>query len=247
MKIILWILTIRLTVNTAAILMIPSITLGTYIMICACVVMFFISLKWEKIKELTQKGFGKALKICVFAGLLAFCFLCGFILSFAHTDADFTENVIIVPGCGIKRDNTPTRAAIGRLNAAKDYYSKNPDVIIVVCGGYTKEGCISEAESMKNYLVQNGIPPEKIICEDKSLNTRQNFRQALLILQKSGIDYENCALVTNSFHILRAVSYAKDAGFEKIKAISVSTDPVLFLPSVAREACAVAAMYAFNY
>lgn len=247
MRLFLAFLLCLLSLNTIYLLFNRSFTLGTFIMICACVFLLFAVVFYKNIKKKTETGTGKFIKYFILTGVGCFALLCGWLLSFAHSDITYTEKVIIIPGCGIKPDNTPTDSAIRRLDAGIEYYKTNSDVYIVVCGGVSRENCIPESESMKNYLLENGIPIDKIICEDKSQNTRENFRFAKKILSELGIDYTDYALITNSFHILRAKEYAKQEGFDDIKAISVPTPVMVFIPSVAREACAVAAMIVFKY
>ena len=247
MRLFLAFLLCLLSLNTIYLLFNRSFTLGTFIMICACVFLLFTVAFYNSIKKQTETGTGKFIRYLILAGTGCFVLLCAGILSFARSDITYTENVIIIPGCGIKPDNSPTESAIRRLDAGIEYYKNNSDVYIVVCGGISRENCIPEAESMKYYLMENGIPEKNIICEDKSQNTRENFKFAKDLLNGLGVDYSDCALITNSFHILRAKEYAKQEGFDGIKAISVPTPVMVFIPSVAREACAVAAMIVFKY
>ena len=47
---------------------------------------------------------------------------------------------------------------------------------MVVSGGKGSGEKITEAKAMKDYLIKNGIDKNRIIEEDKSTNTYENFK-----------------------------------------------------------------------
>ena len=53
---------------------------------------------------------------------------------------------------------------------------KGKNIIFIPSGGQGKDEIISEAEAMKNYLIENNIKPEDIILENESTNTLQNMK-----------------------------------------------------------------------
>ncbi len=199
---------------------------------------------WEII---SQDGIGFYLKYIVILGVLAFLFLVSYILSYAKTTTTYNETAIIVLGCGLESDGTPSYTLKNRLDGCINYYNKNPNSYIVVTGGYSRGNKITEADGMKNYLVENGIPENKIICEFQATNTKENFVNSLQILKISGINADSIVFVTNSFHCYRAGVYAKQAGFKNVNSLSVKTDWIVFIPSVLREVCGVAMMMFFKY
>jgi len=84
-------------------------------------------------------------------------------------------DTVIVLGCGIWPDGRPTLALAMRLDKAVEYYMDNPHVNIIVSGGQGANEPYPEAVAMKEYLVNKGIPEEKILNENKSTSTRENF------------------------------------------------------------------------
>ncbi len=247
LRIAVFLAALLISIDTAVVLVISPFTLGSFFMICASAVFVLLALKWDYFVKLTAKWPGKIIKILFVAGISFFALFTAFDLFLGRTDAQPGRDLIIILGSGVKSDNTPTDATIDRLDAGMEYISENPKTSVIVCGGKTRKGCISEAEAMKNYLEDRGIPEEKIICEDNSLNTRQNFAAAYKIAGQLGLKTDNAVFVSTSFHILRAKYYAKLAGFENIKSIAVTVNPFLLLPSVAREMCAVAAALFLGY
>ena len=145
-------------------------------------------------------------------GLITILSFGSFLAIYGGNDtADYTENTVIVLGCGIRGE----RVSVGlarRLNKAAEYHEKNPDAMIIVSGGQGPQEDIPEALAMKRYLVEKGVDEEKIIMEDKSTSTITNFRFSREIMENEGFSLSSVVFVTNAYHVYRAASYAKDEG-----------------------------------
>lgn len=135
-----------------------------------------------------------------------------FLAIFGNTDnADYSEKTVIVLGCGIRGD----RVSVGlakRLNKAYEYHLENPDAVIIVSGGQGPQEKISEALAMKRYLVDKGVPEEKIIMEDKSTSTIENFKYSHEIMKEMGLPEDSVVFVTNAYHVYRGSYYAEKEG-----------------------------------
>lgn len=115
---------------------------------------------------------------------------------------------LIVLGGYLLNGTELTRALRKRLNLTiKIYNEQKIKPKIILSGGKIREEKISEAEAMYKYLVENNIPKENLIKEDKSKNTLENFKFAKKKLEELDI-YKNIAFISNNFHILRAKIYA---------------------------------------
>ena len=126
-------------------------------------------------------------------------------------NSTYDEDVVIVLGTGI--DGQTVRGNLARrLDEAVLYYDKNPEAIIAVCGGQGPQEEITEAMAMERYLVDKGIPKESIIKEDKSTSTYENFSFAKLILDEHFSQNFSSVLITNDYHVYRAVQTADHAG-----------------------------------
>ena len=66
----------------------------------------------------------------------------------------------------------------------KELQAKYPDRKIILAGGQGDNETIPESEGMKNYLIQNGISKDRIIEENTSRNTIQNFENSKKISVK---------------------------------------------------------------
>jgi len=127
--------------------------------------------------------------------------------------ADYTEDVVIVLGAGLTSGRVGNHLA-ARLDTALEYLARNPDAMVIVCGGLGANQPVTEAYAMALYLTERGIPPQRILLEDASTTTQENLAFAYVILQDHfGRDF-SAALVTNDFHIFRATILANQNGID---------------------------------
>ncbi len=139
--------------------------------------------------------------------------LVSFVYIYGKTDTvDYTEDAVIVLGAGIHGESLSITLK-NRLDAAAAYYEKNPDAVIVVSGGQGPQEAITEALAMKRYLLEQGIPFEKIIEEGRSTSTAENFRFSKEILDSYFYNQDySTVFVTDDFHIYRAEMTAESEG-----------------------------------
>ena len=149
-------------------------------------------------------------------GVLALIPLCFglFLMIYGNvSNADHTEDVVIVLGAGVAGENV-SRPLAHRLDAAVAYWNENPDAIIVVTGGLGNRATITEAEAMARYLIARGVSAESILLEDQSTSTYENLIFAMDILADYFPDGFQAVLITNDFHIYRAVRTARQVGLD---------------------------------
>jgi len=146
----------------------------------------------------------------------ALALVCGaaiFLLAYgSHDTAGYKEDALIVLGAAIHGE-TPSGALEKRLEAALRYHEKNPSALIVVSGGQGPQEGIPEAEAMRRWLAERGVPGELIIKEDKATSTYENFKFSKALLdERLGEGSYTAAFVTNAFHIYRAAHLARIVG-----------------------------------
>ena len=119
-------------------------------------------------------------------------------------DRDF----VIILGCGMREDGTPTPLLKGRIDRALEFYAKQKaetgrELTFVTSGGQGADEIISESACMKRYLTEHGIPEEQIIEEDRSTDTLENMKYS-----KEKIDAVNpdakVAFSTTNYHVFRS-------------------------------------------
>jgi len=113
-------------------------------------------------------------------------------------------DALIVLGAGLSGENPGPLLRI-RLNVAYEFLLENPNMVCVVSGGQGSDEIISEAEVMARYLIGKGIDTKRILCENKSTRTIENFAYSKIILDEyfQGEPYR-LVFVTNTFHVYRA-------------------------------------------
>lgn len=160
-------------------------------------------------------------------------------------NVSYKEDVVIVLGCGLRGD-VPARQLRSRLDAAAEYYTRNPDVLIVVSGGQGENEDISESAAMKKYLLALGIPDSAIVEEALSTSTEENFRFSAAIVGKR-FDDPDVAFITNDYHILRASLHAGAAGLGHVSHMHSGTPLYLLIPNGIRECLGITRQFIFGW
>ena len=81
-----------------------------------------------------------------------------------------TLDYLIVLGAHVDGERL-TKALYERVRKALEYLETHPETKAVLSGGKGKGEAISEAEAMRRYLIRKGISPERLLLEEKSVNT----------------------------------------------------------------------------
>ena len=193
------------------------------------------------------KKFPTWIKCLFYIGIVAIVVVIPVLLISGTTDnVTYKEDAIIVLGAAVYGEE-PSGALINRLDASIEYYNKNPDAVIVVSGGQGPQEDITEALAMERYLLSKGIPQDKIIKEERSTSTHENFKYSKELLDEyfDGKSY-TIAFVTNDYHTYRAGSIAKLAGFENVRHCHSKTSWRIALPSCLRECLAIVQLWIFK-
>ncbi len=148
--------------------------------------------------------------LCAAVYLYFECMLIGAIIAdviAACHEPEPDKDFLIILGCGIRQDGTPTPLLRGRIDRALAFAQKQKqqtgkDLIFVTSGGQGPREVTSESASMKQYLLAQGIPEERIIEEDRSTDTAQNMRFSKEKIQ--AVDPKGkVAFVTTNYHVFR--------------------------------------------
>lgn len=159
----------------------------------------------------------KALKAIVSAGLviflLSFVIIEGTIIYNGFKVDNENPDYIIVLGAAMK-GSRPSLELADRLDRSLEFYRKHTAERIIVTGGKGIGEDIAEGQFMKGYLVEHGIPSERVICEDKSESTWENIVNSRKIIQETDKRQNiKLTIVTNDFHMFRAKFLARREGF----------------------------------
>ena len=164
-------------------------------------------------------------------GVMIFGIVEGFIISGFSMKGQPGADYVIVLGAQMKADG-PSKALQYRLDEAIRYLNENPSSKVIVSGGQGSDEHISEAQGMYEYLVEKGTEKDRIIKEDKSVNTTQNLAFSAEYLDR---ERDSVAVVTNNFHVFRAVKIAEKAGYQNVCGIAAKGEPFLQINNMMRE------------
>lgn len=134
-------------------------------------------------------------------------------------------------------DGKPSPAMRERLDVALDLYQKGITERMIVSGGIG-QGEVSEAQVMRDYLVQNGVPSAAISLEDRSTSTWENLVFSHKVMSNQG--WDSAILVTHGFHTYRSLKMAGDLGLTAT-AQPVTATPLNIVYYTIRECLALAA------
>ena len=123
------------------------------------------------------------------------------------------KDFIIILGCGIRADGTPTPLLKGRCDRALRFAQKQKEAtgkepVFVTSGGQGPGEVISESLCMKRYLMERGVPEERIIEEDRSTDTLENMRfskEKIWAVDPNA----KVAYSTTNYHVFRSGIFAR--------------------------------------
>lgn len=131
--------------------------------------------------------------------------------------------VLVVLGNRMNDDRTFSDAMMERLNktlAVEEDFDK-----IIVTGGVANPNAgVAEGDMMSKWLVENGVPMNKILVENRSHTTKENAKFTAPILK--GIGAEEVTILSSAYHIDRKIynpirlfkKYTKLSTIEAIRA-----------------------------
>ena len=139
---------------------------------------------------------------CMLIGTIIADILC------ANYKAEPDKDFLIVLGCGLEKDGTPTPLLKKRLDAALNFAKKQSsktgkEPSFVVSGGQGADEIQSEAASMRQYLLTQNVPEKRILTENRSTNTAENMLYSGNIIHQK-MPEAVIAFVTTNFHVFRS-------------------------------------------
>ncbi|MET9823705.1 ElyC/SanA/YdcF family protein [Streptomyces sp. NPDC006349] len=121
-------------------------------------------------------------------------------------DVPRTE-VAVVFGAGLW-DGEPSPYLAHRLDAAAELYRAGRIEVVLVTGDNSREE-YDEPDAMRAYLVRHGVPDGRIVGDYAGFDTWDSCVRAKKIF---GVD--RAVLISQGFHIRRAVALCQEAGVE---------------------------------
>lgn len=127
-----------------------------------------------------------------------------------HPDGSRPVTVIVL-GCQVRPDGTPSRMLRDRIQATYDYLAVHEEAVCVASGGQNDREPTTEARCIRDTLVAMGIDPGRIYLEDSSTSTEENLARSAEVIRREGLPTE-VAIASDNFHQLRAGVWAEKDG-----------------------------------
>ena len=165
----------------------------------------------------------RALRALFALALVFFLAVEGVILAAGFCEAPPGLDYIVVLGARVDGD-VPSGALRNRIRVAGEYLAANPQTRAVLSGGRGSDENISEAQCIYDHLVAAGVDPARLTLEDRSTDTSENLRFSRALIPEGA----SVGLVTNNFHIFRALALARGLNWQGVQGVPVATTAISF-------------------
>jgi vancomycin permeability regulator SanA len=116
--------------------------------------------------------------------------------------------VALALGAQVRPDGTPSGFLAARLDLARRLFETGKVEVILVSGDNgAKE--YNEPEAMREYLIDAGIPGDRVVCDYAGFDTYDSCYRARTVF---GV--EKVIIVSQSYHLPRAVATARLLGLD---------------------------------
>lgn len=117
--------------------------------------------------------------------------------------SDDNSMCIVVMGYCLNPDGSMRDELIGRLETAMKAAEKYPESYVLVTGGGTasQNPAATEADSMADWLKEQGLNADRIIVENKSRTSAENALFSYDILEKQYPEVKDIVIVTSDYHV----------------------------------------------
>ena len=158
----------------------------------------------------------------------------------------FDRDYMLILGCQIREDGTLTNLLKGRADRAIEFARMQEEktgkkLTFVPSGGQGPDEVMSEAAAIRNYLLETGIPEERILLEDQSKNTYENLRNSAALIAEDmkkapdeGSRDAKIAFSTTNYHVFRSGILATEQGI-RVEGIGSRTKRYFWINAFIRE------------
>ena len=133
---------------------------------------------------------------------------------------------IIVLGCQVKDDGSPSHMLEDRLRRSVSLYKLGAAPKLLMSGDHGREG-YDEVDTMKHYAVDTGIPSSDVFMDHAGFSTYETMYRA-----KEVFCAQKVLIVTQEYHLYRAVYIARQLGLD---AYGVACDYRTYYGQTARD------------
>lgn len=129
----------------------------------------------------------------------------------ARSDQGRPVDAIVVLGAA-QYNGRPSAVLQARLDTTLAAWNAGYAPWIIVTGGKLPGDAYTEAETSRNFLVDNGVPESAILLENEGHSTEQSLDGVAEIM--TGHQLHSALFVSDGFHLLRTKYIAKSLGIK---------------------------------
>ncbi|BAU96544.1 hypothetical protein N24_2282 [Corynebacterium suranareeae] len=118
-----------------------------------------------------------------------------------------TADYVIILGSGVIGSTVPPLLA-ARLNKAIELAGDH--AMLIPSGGKGSDEDLAEGVAMARYLEEYGIPPKRIIVEDRATTTKENLLFSMKLIEEKS----NVLVATSDYHVFRTALLTRDLGID---------------------------------
>ncbi|MCL2512260.1 MAG: YdcF family protein [Oscillospiraceae bacterium] len=143
----------------------------------------------------------------------------------AEEAAGLGAEYILVLGARVHAPDVPSHMLEDRILRGVGLWSANAAEKLLMSGdGGNKEG-YDEVTTMKNYAVNKGVDEDAIMLDGEGFSTFESMHRA-----KNVLNIKSAVIVTQGYHLYRAVYIAKHLGIEEVYGVSSDLRPYMNMP-----------------
>ena len=126
--------------------------------------------------------------------------------------SDFGADCILVLGCGVRDDGSPSPMLRDRMTTAVELYKSGAAPKLLVSGDHGRTG-YDEVNVMRDFALKAGVPSEDIFMDHAGFSTYDSVYRAGEVFQ-----VEKAVIVTQRYHLYRALYGCERMGTDSLGA-----------------------------
>ena len=154
-----------------------------------------------------MKKIAKVFLVIVVMLIVVFGVLASRIYSFGNTRSEASADAAIVLGAAVWSTGV-SPVFRERINHGIDLYRTGKVRKLIFTGGQGNPGEPTESSAARDYALQNGVPAQDILIEEKSHTTYENIKYAKQVADTHNI--KRVLIVSDPLHMKRAMAMASD-------------------------------------
>ena len=184
------------------------------IILCAILLVFALDVRFNlftRWKPAILRAAGWLVRGVVVLLSAVILFFCGKVIIGGMVNTAAQADYAIVLGLALE-NGKPAPDLLARLDTARAYLEKYPEARLILTGGNADESGRTEADVMRDLLVERGVAEDRLILEDQAKTTKENFRNIAGIVSAE----EPVVMISSNYHMDRSVRTASQNGFSHV-------------------------------